>query len=119
MVGGVTYHNPPDDTAPDAPRIGRRTAKVLVRAVRVALLYLLAIKRFDPLRIGRRTAAVLAGLIAGVRMGLFFLLVIHVLGPWFAGLLNIGLDIAILGTLAAVGLVGVSMMVYGSRAPTS
>ena len=84
----------------------------------MALLYLLAIKRFDPLRISRRTAAVLVGLIVGVWVALLYLLAIKVLGPWFAGLLNIGPDIATLVAYlvacAAAVLIGVLMIVSPS-----
>ena len=92
MVGGMYYQNPPPHphhyTAPDAPRISRRTAAVLV------------------------------GLIVGVWVALLYLLAIKVLGPWFAGLLNIGPDIATLVAYlvacAAAVLVGVLMIVCPS-----
>ncbi len=76
MVGGMIYQNPPphppDSTAPDAPRISRRTAKVLGLLVRLAWT------------------------------SLIIYLTLSVFAPWFAGLLNIHRIIVVMAITAVV-----------------
>ncbi|WP_420618003.1 hypothetical protein [Candidatus Poriferisocius sp.] len=88
----MSYQNPPphpgDDTAPAAPRISQRTAKVSVRAVWVALLYPHDDTAPAAPRISRRTAKVLGLLVRVAWSFLIIYLTISVFAPWFAGLLT-------------------------------
>ena len=71
--------HPPDDTAPDAPRISRRTTVVLGSLGGLAFT----------LPISRRTTNIVVVMFLGVLPATGVSLFIYLFAPWFAGLLNI------------------------------